>query len=316
MQRSAITHADVGLKGTQLKATLTLGDAQRVVFKPRFYERDFTMVGTPYAGKDRHNAEIAAFHVNRVIGLHKVPLVVGRVVDLESEVRPVAHRNLLSTFFYKDGNACFYGKCHYCKGPETGVCANRTLLEGSLTIWLPDAYKLGNTQRHPWSRTYNSHRQAAWETKSDYCHTVRRTRPYETPPRLLDLVDIAVFDFIISNADRHHYETFEYSKDSSVIALDNGKSFGNPYVDEMTILAPLYQCCIIRQRMYDRLWQLRNGVLGQVLYNILREESLAPILSRSNYKAVDRRLHIVLNIVDECISKHGRQEVLLDDSYT
>lgn len=46
---------------------------------------------------------------------------------------------------------------------------------------------------------------------------------YRKGHRLLDLVDAAVFDYLIGNADRHHYEVFSDFPDSIVILLDNGK---------------------------------------------------------------------------------------------
>lgn len=317
LRKEKITHADTGVKGTQLKVSLTLKGGQRAAFKPKAYDRDYIMVGTPYAGKDRHNAEIAAFHLNRIIGMHNVPLVVGRKIDLESEIRPIAHKNLLNTFYYKDGNTCFYGKCYYCKGPETGTCADRFTMEGSITLWLPDSYALSAPLPHPWRRTYRPNKKAIWERDPNYCETVRNTRPYETAPRLLDIIDVAIFDFLISNADRHHYETFEYSKDSIVVALDNGKSFGNPYVDVESILTPLIQCCTVRASTYDRLLDLTNGVLGQVLYNVLLSEPLAPVLTPLNYQAVDRRLETVIQAIRNCIDKHKGDEsiVLADDGH-
>lgn len=58
--------------------------------------------------------------------------------------------------------------------------------------------------------------------------------------RLYDLIDLSIFDFLIQNGDRHHYETFN----DTVIWLDNGKGLGNPFVHHIDILAPLYQCCM------------------------------------------------------------------------
>jgi len=313
LHTAKITHADTGFKGTQLKATLKLDGEQLAVFKPKWYNRDYIMVGTPYAGKDRHNAEIAAFHLNRIIGLHRVPIVVGRVIDMESEIRSVAHRNLLQTFYYKDGNTCFYGKCYYCKGPDTGVCGTGTDMEGSVTFWLPDSYRLSKPEPHPWRRTYRDNKPAPWEHEKNYCQRVRATRPYESRQRLLDLIDIAIFDFLAGNADRHHYETFEYSKDSAVIALDNGKSFGNPYNDEMTILAPLYQCCMVRKSIYIRLTELSGDIIGQILYNVLADEPLRPVLTSHHYTAVDRRLAKVLQVITECQSASNQAEVVIDD---
>jgi hypothetical protein len=55
-----------------------------------------------YAGKDRHNAEVAAFHLSILLGLRRSPLTVGRKVNLRREVMPVATSDLLETF-YQEG---------------------------------------------------------------------------------------------------------------------------------------------------------------------------------------------------------------------
>lgn len=65
-----------------------------------------------------------------------------------------------------------------------------------------------------------------------------KTRMAQT--RLLDLIDVAIFDFLIQNGDRHHFET----RNERVVLVDNGKGFGNPNIDFLDILAPLYQCCM------------------------------------------------------------------------
>lgn len=92
-----IERADVGYKGTQLKALLVLDGGQKVVFKPKRlvllpkkkkisldsvfddfgsssssvprYSRDYVVEGEPYAGYDRHNAEVAAFHLDRCVNI-------------------------------------------------------------------------------------------------------------------------------------------------------------------------------------------------------------------------------------------------------
>lgn len=58
--------------------------------------------------------------------------------------------------------------------------------------------------------------------------------------RILNLIDVSIFDFLIQNGDRHRYEVYN----DRIVLLDNGKGLGNPMVDELDILAPLYQCCM------------------------------------------------------------------------
>lgn len=56
----------------------------------------------------------------------------------------------------------------------------------------------------------------------NYCKKVRFV-PEFSGRRIYDLMDNAVVDFLIGNADRHHVETFQGVKGSPVLLLDNGK---------------------------------------------------------------------------------------------
>ncbi|KAJ4427672.1 hypothetical protein ANN_25321, partial [Periplaneta americana] len=230
--------------GTQLKLMLTLLGNQRAVFKPQWYSRSKAIGGPVYAGKDRHNAEVAAFHLSVLLGLRRSPLTVGRKVNLRREVMPVATSDLLDTFYQEGNNTCFYGVCYFC-GPNQPVCAQKDLMEGALILWLPSEYKL-KKHRSPWQRTYKPEAAARWELDKDYCKKIKSVKLYHpsSGPRLLDLIDAAIFDFLIDNGDRHHYDVFENVTNSMVLLLDNGKGFGNPHRDHLDILAPLYQCCM------------------------------------------------------------------------
>ncbi|XP_012944924.2 glycosaminoglycan xylosylkinase [Aplysia californica] len=311
MARGNITLADFGVKGTQLKLTLTLDHKQKVVFKPAWYGRDDIITGTPYSGRDRHNAEIAAFHLGRILELRRTPLAIGRRVDIHRDIKPVATERLLNTFFEKDGQTCFYGKCLYCRGPDDGVCATTAgVMEGTLVLWLPNDFKL-KLHKHPWSRTYKEGVVARWMKEDDYCDKMRRIARFSKGPRLLDIIDTSIFDYLIGNADRHHYETFEGYDDSMLIILDNGKSFGNPDLDERTILAPLYQCCQIRASTWQRLLALQDDVLSQVLAGVLANDPIAPVLSQRHLDALDRRLVYILDVIQGCITRVGMGAIVM-----
>lgn len=45
----------------------------------------------------------------------------------------------------------------------------------------------------------------------EYCELVKEVHPYNEGRRLLDIMDMAVLDFLMGNMDRHHYETFKVS---------------------------------------------------------------------------------------------------------
>ena len=71
-------------------------------------------------------------------------------------------------------------------------------MKGSLTLWVPDVAEMN----YPWKVKYDRR----WQKKDDYCSSVKKKPPYNKGPRLLDIMDTAIFDFLISNTDRHDYQ--------------------------------------------------------------------------------------------------------------
>lgn len=162
-----------------------------------------------------------AFHLSRIVNLRYGPIVTSRVVNLNSEIKPVASEALLKTFMSQPDSGsrsreCFYGECYYCNEFDP-VCADQNgQLEGAIILMLPLQYQLQKL-RHPWQRTYKKSLKAAWETDSHYCHSVLKNNPLQ--PRVLDFVDAAIFDYLIGNADRHHYEVFKDVSNSALLLI-------------------------------------------------------------------------------------------------
>lgn len=311
LKTSKILSADVGYKGTQLKISLELEGGQKVAFKPKMFERDYIQ-NSIQSGWDRHNGEIAAFHLGRVLEFRRTPLAVGRRINLQLEIIPVASEKLLKTFYTKDGSQCFYGECYYCKDKTSGVCADGDILEGAVILWLPDKYPLVQ-HVNPWIRSYKPGKRKRWEYDRNYCRDVLQIQQYKEGPRLMDLIDSTVLDYLIGNGDRHHYETLGNTDTSMILLLDNGKSFGNPDEDELTILAPLYQCCKIRESTWQTLLILQNGLLSKIMWTLLSQDSISPVLYDKYYPALDRRLQNILNEVKKCIATKSLQNVIVTD---
>lgn len=57
LEKAEIIKSDIIRKGTQLKLLLTLKNDQKVIFKPKRYDRSYITDGI-YSGADRHNGEI------------------------------------------------------------------------------------------------------------------------------------------------------------------------------------------------------------------------------------------------------------------
>ena len=113
---------------------------------------------------ERHNAEIAAFHLDRLLGFRRAIPVTGRTLNITREIYSLAEGDLLKTFFISPaGNLCFHGKCilnthpphhhcHHCHVISTmsppgkcsyycdtshAICGSPDMLEGSFAAFLP-----------------------------------------------------------------------------------------------------------------------------------------------------------------------------------
>lgn len=220
LETKRIVKSDVARKGTQLKLMLTLEGGQKALFKPRKYSRDYITDGI-YAGADRHNGEIIAFHLARILQLPYVPIVSSRIIDVVHEVKAVASPTLLRTFvnnITEDNRTidCFYGECYYCNEYNPVCPEENGKLEGAIILMLPQHYQLQKL-RHPWQRTYKKNLKAQWENDANFC--LAFTKLKNDQQRLLDLIDTSVFDYLIGNADRHHYEIFKDVPNSALLLI-------------------------------------------------------------------------------------------------
>ncbi|KAM8798690.1 extracellular serine/threonine protein kinase FAM20C [Eudromia elegans] len=319
-----ITSVAMKSGGTQLKLIMTFQNYGQALFKPMKQTREQE---TPpdffyFSDYERHNAEIAAFHLDRILDFRRVPPVAGRLVNMTREIRDVTRdKKLWRTFFISPANnICFYGECSYYCSTEHALCGKPDQIEGSLAAFLPDlSLAKRKTWRNPWRRSYHKRKKAEWEVDPDYCEEVKQTPPYDSGTRILDIMDMTIFDFLMGNMDRHHYETFEkFGNETFIIHLDNGRGFGKYSHDELSILVPLNQCCRIRKSTYLRLQLLAKEEykLSHLMKESLLKDKVAPILYQPHLEAMDRRLRIVLKAVSDCIEKDGYDNVVENDLNT
>uniref|UniRef100_A0A3P9L6H3 FAM20C golgi associated secretory pathway kinase a n=1 Tax=Oryzias latipes TaxID=8090 RepID=A0A3P9L6H3_ORYLA len=316
-----ITSVAMKSGGTQLKLIMTFQNYGQALFKPMKQTREQE---TPpdffyFSDFERHNAEVAAFHLDRILDFRRVPPVAGRLVNMTREIRDVTRdKKLWRTFFISPANnICFYGECSYYCSTEHALCGKPDQIEGSVAAFLPDLnLAKRKTWRNPWRRSYHKRKKAEWEVDPDYCDEVKQTPPYDRGSRLLDVMDMTIFDFLMGNMDRHHYETFEkFGNDTFIIHLDNGRGFGKHSHDELSILVPLSQCCRVKRSTYLRLQLLAKEKyqLSSIMEESLLRDRLSPLLIQPHLQAMDRRLQLVLQVLAGCIKKEGYANVVEED---
>uniref|UniRef100_A0A672KYP1 FAM20A golgi associated secretory pathway pseudokinase n=1 Tax=Sinocyclocheilus grahami TaxID=75366 RepID=A0A672KYP1_SINGR len=320
--------------GLHLKLALKLQDFGKAMFKPMRQKRHEE---TPenffyFVDFQRHNAEIAAFHLDRVLDFRRVPPVAGRFINVTGEILYITHNEELRSVFFNSpaNNTCFFAKCLYVCKSEYAVCGHPDLLEGSMSAYLPG---LSIAPRisipNPWIRAYSFTGREEWEVNALYCDNVKKLYPYNSGNRLLNIIDMAIFDFLTGNMDRHHYEIFtKFGDDGFLLHLDNARGFGRHSDDEMSILAPLTQCCIhivlltkhmashrIKRSTLFRLKLLAKSEyrLSDVMRESLSRDPLSPVLTEDHLQALDRRLGHVLRTVGKCVKKLGEPQVVIRD---
>ncbi|XP_060058627.1 pseudokinase FAM20A isoform X2 [Erinaceus europaeus] len=258
----------------------------------------------------------AMFKPMRILDFRRVPPTAGRLVNVTKEILEVTKNEILQSVFFVSpaSNVCFFAKCPYMCKTEYAVCGDPHMLEGSLSAFLPSLNLAPRLSvPNPWIRSYTLAGKEEWEVNPLYCDTVRQVYPYNSSNRLLNIIDMAIFDFLIGNMDRHHYEMFtKFGDDGFLIHLDNARGFGRHSQDELSILSPLSQCCRIKKKtlLHLQLLALSDYRLSDVMRESLLEDQLAPVLTEPHLLALDRRLQIILNTVEGCVAAHGERSVI------
>uniref|UniRef100_A0A0C9QYK8 Fam20c_1 protein n=1 Tax=Fopius arisanus TaxID=64838 RepID=A0A0C9QYK8_9HYME len=307
--------------GTQLKLVIDYPNDLQALFKPMRFGREQQTLPNHFYFTDfeRHTAEIATFHLDKLLGFRRAMPVTGRTLNMTTEIYQLAEGELLKTFFVSPaGNMCFHGRCSYYCDTSHAICGNPDTLEGSFAAFLPGKeLAVRKVWRHPWRRSYHKRRKAAWETDSNYCALIRDIPPYDEGRRLLDLMDMSILDFLSGNMDRHHYETFKtFGNDSFIVHLDHGRGFGKPYHDETSILAPLLQCCVIRQSTLGTLLKYHNGPqrLSAAMRQSMEKDPVAPVLWKPHLTALDRRVGLILQAIRDCLNRSVQPDRLVEES--
>ncbi|VFV22318.1 protein fam20a-like [Lynx pardinus] len=146
--------------GVHLKLVLRFSDFGKAMFKPMRQQRHEETPADFFYFIDfqRHNAEIAAFHLDRILDFRRVPPTVGRLVNVTKEILEVTKNEILQSVFFVSpaSNVCFFAKCPYMCKTEYAVCGNPHLLEGSLSAFLPSLNLAPRLSvPNPWIRSYS-----------------------------------------------------------------------------------------------------------------------------------------------------------------
>lgn len=75
-------------------------------------------------------------------------------------------------------------------------------------------------------------------------------------------------------------------------------------------------CCRIRAKTLERLHELTDDALSRIMRQVTAEDPIAPLISEPHFKAMDRRLAIVLHTVDDFVRESSIEAVLVSDGFS
>jgi len=272
-----------GSGGRSLGFKLTFADGTKAYFKP-----EQTFSGASWY------AEVAAYYVDRVLGLGRVPPVVSRELGWDRLLRAAGDDPRVSEVVVRDGK-----------------------VRGALVLWVEgDLMPLVTPPGwENWVRVepWNAYNATPFQRAREYYAALNQPRSsaaYETIPtpdradRATELSDLLVFDFLTLNIDRWgggNANVLTVGRAGPVVFLDNGAAFahGPPLLrlmhDRLTPLQKFRRSTIDALRALD-LERLKAK---------MATDPLAPILTEADFEGLAIRRIAVLDHAAELQAKHG-----------
>ncbi|KAK3580852.1 hypothetical protein CHS0354_032912 [Potamilus streckersoni] len=322
LRKSRIIRADIWgarVSTSSYKWQLTLEGGQKVLFKPAIVnitnkERTSDCV----SGCEHPQYEITGFTLNRLFKLKNMPYATGRRLSWANEIEPVATDALLNaTIVLEDGDVCVKWACYQMR-PKT-YCFKKGVIEGAIIYWLDnrlvrERYQSKGTAHHEFH--VRGRRLDEFQTlmpgEKDFCQEFRQIRTYRKDNTFGHVLDMAVVDYIMLNYDTKHTYIANNCSKAAInlnIIVDYGLSFCP--VDDVILLAPIYQCCNIRRKIYDALLKHQFN-FTKVFLTATSDDPLFPLLLEQDVIDMHNRLRTILALVNICMKKYGEEGVVLD----
>lgn len=281
-----------GYGGRSVAFKITLADGTVGYYKP---EQTFSAA--------HWYGEVAAYHLDRLLGLHRVPPCVSRRMawlDLRRSAPSDEHF------------------------PEVTVGDDGTV-RGSFSFWVPDHLvplrgvagwerwvRVGSTAPgavSPFQRPRAFAEALAAIRDGGTAPGVPPAGPPDSPDRPAELSDLVVFDYLTGNTDRwggENANVLTRGRRGALVFLDNGAGFPPGPARSTLLDSRLHAVQRFRRHTVEALRAMNAADLARRL----RAEPLAPVLDADQLAAFDVRRDEVLAHVAQQVARYGEADVL------
>ncbi len=256
--RTAPVRGRQNVGSTSVNLHLRLGGEIDAAWKPR---------STSHG--DRYRAEIAAFRLNRLLGLSRVPPAISRAIP-RGTLRLAADSPVV---FERDGTA-----------------------RGAAIYWVPVLRSsLIDTPRE-------QERWGRWLRQGN-------TVPADQSVRAEEVSTLLVFDFLTGNWDRWSGANVPMDAAGHLVYRDNNGGFDEPFVEGLMqrSMAWLRRVQRFRRDVIDRARAMTEATVRAEM--ALDPDRAFPPLSDTQIRSLLRRRDALVRYVDELVTRHGEGSV-------
>jgi hypothetical protein len=263
--------------GTSLSLRVEFANGSRASFKPEQIH--------PQSDPRR---EIAAYRIDRVLGIGRVPPAKAITFTLEEMIAAAdpSHRTYIGDRLRDEG------------------LVRKGVIHGELSWWVPEI-RLAKLGPH---RIDEKSGKALWTSYLQIGASI----PDDVRPMVEQIAALVIYDVLIDNPDRWTGANTVMSPDGQVLFfMDNSMSFSIFGFGHESNLLALRRCQVFPRKLVGKLRELNIEMLTDAIaVPGLADHRLAPLLDGEEIRAILTRRDNMLRYIDQLIEEHGEDTVL------
>jgi hypothetical protein len=275
LRDSPVTGCKLNFGGTSLSLRLDFESGGRAAFKP-----DQTHA------QSQPRREVAAYRVDRMLGIGHVPPAAAIVVSLQemlTSIAPVVRGTLSARI-------------------RAEALPKRGQLRGAASWWIPEI-KVAAMGKYPIDSTDGI---VTWRRYL----AINAARTPEITAFVSQISDMVLFDFLIDNSDRWSGGNARTSPDGTILYfMDNTLSFSRNKLAHSRTSTYLRRVKVFSKQLVENVRRFTREDLVAALSSP-EDSALAPLLNNEEVNALMARRDLAVAYIDELILTHGADKVL------